>query len=480
MSNVWELAQDEFIALNKSIEQHGSIGFFGSLPRWPLSKQKYSSATWYVLHVCLSGGIPTFAGLIIVACLFIGLIARFTCLNEQFERRKHMRLRKRPLWNLKHIVTICGLTTFVVIMTGVGILGTLIVAEGSLNIVSALDGILRDVRLTGLAIMDLVLWMKERLANFDASKYESSSEEEEILFSAFSTLIAYGEPRLPNMVPLRDAISDLLGTIIGLIDMAGKVVVLLFSVMIVGFLICSMGSITVGICGACTGTRRGCVIFGMTCFIFLPLLFSWAFLGIWTVVGIGISDGCEITHGYRDVLLVHDEPAKDHDNPLVSTGVICSSSFRKTESVVDRAVEAFVGNALAVSTATILLNVSSSDMIEVVTWGTERIRPYINCDLLVSFSGKLESLACGRGATSVAAGLQYIWISWLVLCLALSVSFVALCCDSHDTTKEMLTPRGVRLGATCVGGGYSENDGHTDDCSSQSGTRRNESDELSV
>ncbi len=138
-----------------------------------------------------------------------------------------------------------------------------------------------------------------------------------------------------------------------------------------------------------------------------------------------IANGCEMVQDYRFFLRT-GQLQNETVNLLIDTGLVCPSGSEADdlEAQILSTSDSILDNPLAADTITLLLGVNGSQLGESTKWAADEIVQYINCDVLVRFSGRLESITCAARQTSMLSGFLLLWVSSLLLAVCTSMLFV--------------------------------------------------------
>lgn len=115
-------------------------------------------------------------------------------------------------------------------------------------------------------------------------------------------------------------------------------------------------------------------------------------------------------------------------NALIEMGSLACPGQAESldlEEKMEAAAGTVIDNPLASETLVKMLDIKANDLNETTTWAMSQARGYINCSILNKFSGKIEKQVCGKWNTSLIAGVQYLWLSNLMISLLLSILFIA-------------------------------------------------------
>jgi hypothetical protein len=420
--------QAEFALTNASIPHHGSVSFFSSLPAWSGSTPDgtLGAATSYATKIALSAVVPAIASVLVLLACFVLLIVRYSCMRNVQDQKLVDRRQSGPPASLAHLILSTVLVHLFCVFLAVGFIGAIVVAESALNVSSSLSALVEDVRRTGLSLMDFVQWVRSRFVTFQPETLQDGTEAGRFLVTAFKMLVEYVPDRFPDVTAVRSALAGLLGDILNLIQVLADYVVWAFTAMIGINLLTCLALIFTFAHGAFTRRRTCCSITTLVAFLFVPLLFSWLYFSLWTGAGIGLADGCRMMGEYREFLSAGTMTNKTA-NLLIDSGLICPSKVEaaKLEARMVSAADAILENPLASDTMTLLLSINRTDLDDSATWAVDGIKEYVNCNILVRFSGRLESLVCGDRPTSLIAGMKYLWVSSLLLSVASTAIFIA-------------------------------------------------------
>jgi hypothetical protein len=418
----------EFALTNASIPHSGSVAFFNGLPRWSGSEPdvQLDSLTAYVLEISFSAIIPIIAFVAVLVLCFTLLAVRNSCLSLAIDQRLVNRRKIAPKEKLGHLVFSTILIHLFWIFLAFGVVGAIVLAESSLNVSSALSSFVEDVRRTGLSLIDLVQWMKARILAFQPSTLNDDTDAGKFLEIAFSTLVEYVPKRFPDVAATRIALANLLQDILDVISILADYVVWAFTAMTCFTLVTTLALVFTFTAGMFTRRRTCCTIVLFVLFMLLPLSVSWTFFGVWTGAGIGLADGCRMIDEYRNLLRTGVQ-TNTTTNALMDTHLACPSKEEaaKLQSEMNMAANSIVDNPLAADTMALLLDIKDNQLGVSATWTATAVGEYINCNILVRFSGRLESLICGSRRTSLITGIRYLWNSSLMISIVVTSVFCA-------------------------------------------------------
>lgn len=417
---------EEFALTTGTVRHSGAVAFFAGLPRWgdDLPDAELGSFTSYALSLAFTAVIPFIA---LVLFLFLGitlLCVRNTCMKQRLDLRLVKRRRKKPAAKMPHLVASTALVLPFCFLLGVGIIGAIVVAESSLNVADSLKSFVGEVRKTGLSLIDFILWLEGKVVSFDPSPLNDNTEAGILLETTFQTLVDYIPERFPDVTATRVALADLLNNITDLIDTISAYVVWTFTAMI-AFALISTLAFSFSFCtGMFTRRRTGCTVCLHVLFLAIPLLVSWLYFAIWTGAGIGVADACRMVGEYRS-LLTTGNAGNTTENLIIEAGLFCPTQEEAATQIeeLQGAADSITGNPLAEETMRLILNTPATDVSESAQWAVSQVTEYVNCNILVRLSGRLESLLCGYRLTSLISGVRYLWISALMLSLVISLIF---------------------------------------------------------
>jgi hypothetical protein len=439
----FEDIQSEYALTTAAVVQHGSVTFFQHLPLWTGSQPELGDNFQYIVKIALSAGIPLIAGIVVLVVFVALLISRCTCARPVIDSQMNKRSKNDSTCHMKYLVLSTMLLHVTFVFLALGILGVIILAESASNIVSSIDGLLRDVRKTGLTLMDFILWMRVTFEKFDAKSLQKGPNDTEGKFMAlaFGTLAEWVPPRFPDVVPLRVALVDLMKVILDLSGQVSRSIALIFTAMLFVFGVCVLAVVLSFVADSFTTERPRCTTALLSIFLLIPLLLSWVMFAVWTGAGIGLAEGCRQLGEYRMVLANKNTTGiAVKDNLLIKSGLICPSngSASTLQLQLDTATGSILDNPLATKTASLVLGIASVDLNSAMTWSSEEVKKYINCDVLLQFGGRMEELACGNRETSMVSGVKYIWLSFCLISIFLSCLFVCTCFGYPVTWMAMV------------------------------------------
>lgn len=445
---------EEFALTSDTIQHSDAQDFFAGLPRFSLAMPQYGALTQYAIDLATSAGIAVVALFAVMLLLFILLIVRLSCCaKERLDRKQFIRREKDPKANLKHLIFSTILIHLFLIFLGVGISGAIILAESALDIWSSIDALVTDLRRTGLSLMDFMIWVKSKFETFDAEGLNDGTEAGEFLAQSFGTLKDYIPPRFPDVQALRIITKKLLDNILGIISMLAHNVRWMFTAMMAITLVSFLAAAILYATGMFSKKRTCCTVLLQVIYLSVPLLFTWVFFAVWTGAGIGVADGCRMASEYREFLKTGVQ-VNTTANVLLDTNLICPSREEADKLVaeMEAASGAILDNPLATDTMTILLgNIANEDLDASASWATDQAIQFINCSILLKFSGRLESLACGDRPTSVISGIRYLWWSALISSITITTLFIASLFGSPVMwTASVWAP--PRMEESCFGG----------------------------
>lgn len=417
----------EFALTNRTVPHGSSVLFFNGLPRWSgiVPDLKFDSLTSYALEISFSAVIPIIAFLVVLILSFTLLTVRNSCLSAKLDQKLVNRRRKSSKSKIGHLVASTLVIHSFCFFLGIGILGAVVLAESSLNVSSSLSSFVGEVQKTGLSLIDFIQWMKNRFVAFDPSTLnEDDTVAGQFLETAFGTLVKYVPERFPDVSATRAALADLMQDITDLIQVLADYVVWTFTAMVAFMLISALALAFTFTSGMFTHRRTCCTIILHLFLVLVPLLLSWLYFALWTGAGIGFADGCRMIGEYRS-LLSTGVLENTTTNILMDSGLVCPSKedANKLQEEMNAAADSIVQNPLAADTMTLLLGTKGNELSDSATWAVAEVSEYVNCNILVRLSGRLESVMCGARLTSLVSGIRYLWISSLMLSVMMTTLF---------------------------------------------------------
>lgn len=276
--------EQQFSSTVGQIEHHDAEAFFDGLPRWSREKPdvELDLIGSYISEVGLTAIIPVIVAVIVILLCFILLILRVSCLADRVDKSLVRRRKKRGNENLGHLLCSTILVHAILAFLGVGAIGTIVVCESASNISNIVSGLLAELKLSGLAIMDFILWMESRFENFDpeSSSFNDGTEEGDFMVLAFTAVVAYVPERFPKVSGFKEELNKFLSSLVGLVDNIGDAVQWIFLGSI-GFAFTALIAVSIAFCTGTFTKQRPCVRTLLHMFFLgVPLLASWALFAL--------------------------------------------------------------------------------------------------------------------------------------------------------------------------------------------------------
>lgn len=417
-------AAQALLDTNSSITLSFAVEVFEKIPRWPSSLDTFQFSGDYIRAVVLSALIPFLSGLALSILLLTHIIIRFSCRRRTTDLRFHKLNRSKP-WTIAQSLVSFILFFCIFACVSLGILGNAGLNSSTQDAVSTLEGLLIDIRRTGLALVDVGILLRTRLENFDSSEApiprKLTDEFGNVFANSLDALQAYSRENYPQLGPLRTQVVELAVNIKGVLEDVRVAVGVVYAVLLALILILTFAPLLlhtghwVAMADRPRPTRS---VFYILYMILVAL--AWLLVGAFSTVGIAVADVCKATHDYRTVLLGGSLSMDAmRNNPLISSGFVCPNVLdpeRLTKQINDTA-SSVLQSDLARKTVELLLNTTAQDVADASSWSGDEVKRYVDCSALIEFSGMMEFIICGEEGQSTVEGVYDLWIAFLGLAL---------------------------------------------------------------
>lgn len=409
---------------NTSITLSFAVDVFERIPRWPSSFDTFDFSGGYIRAIVLSALIPFLSGLALSILLLTHIIIRFTCRRRTTDLRFHKLNRSKP-WTISQSLVSFILFFCIFACVSLGILGNAGLNSSTQDAVSTLDGLLTDIRRTGLALVDIGILLRTRLENFDSSEApiprKLTDKFGNVFANSLDALQSYARDNYPELGPLRSEVASLAENIKGVLEDVRVAVGVIYAVLLALILILTFAPLLLHTghwVAMAQRPRPTRAVFFVLYMILVAL--AWLLVGAFSTVGIAVADVCRATHDYRTVLLggILDVDAM-RKNPLISSGFVCPNVLNpeRLTKQIDDTTASILQSDLASNTVQLMLNTTAKDVAEASSWSGEEVKRYVDCSALIQFSGAMEFIVCGEEGQSTVEGVYDLWIAFLGLAL---------------------------------------------------------------
>lgn len=271
---------EQFAVTKGPIEHHAAEALFNGLPRWSGSKPdvQLDSLGNYIMEVALSALVPAIAAFIVLLVCFVLLVVRHSCLSEKVDKRLVRRRKREGKDKLPHLVCSTILIHATLIFLSLGAIGTIVVCEAAESVANIVTGLLQEISLAGLALMDFIIWIENQFENFDPSPLDDGTRTGEFMVLAFTTVVEYVPERFPKVAGFKSELAKFLSSLVSFVDRIGDAIEGIF----VGCVVFGLLTLTALGVAFCTGmfTKKRICFRAMLHLFFLlfPLFISWLLL----------------------------------------------------------------------------------------------------------------------------------------------------------------------------------------------------------
>lgn len=414
------------------IEHSPAVAFLAALPRWG-RRVPFALTTPYIISTALSSIVTVISGIVVVLLLSVALFIRLGPRRDAVDVILN-RIALKPRDYVWHIAVSVVLTFGVALFISLGFIGASVLVSSLHDTLDTIEALLVTVKATGFAVVDLFLLFVHRLKILDPSSEQLRKVlpvlpdvDVDDLVTAFSAMRDYSIERIPDVGPLRAALSELLARIESTLKLVGTYADGVYYAMLI-LLLCQLFTPLLHFLEEIYIAHNFALVWRIMNYLFyigVPAFTSWILLAVSSTVGLFVSDACEIMHDYRRHILELPGAALAK-NPLIESGLVCLPNSQAM-GIKQRLNEALVplDDPLFGDTARVVLNVTSSALKRRAAWSVNSLTQLIECRTLVELSGQLEHILCGKGARSVAQGVVDVWVAFLGLALVLSLAFFA-------------------------------------------------------
>lgn len=432
--------------LSFPIPPSSKVSFFRALPRWPSSSKDFQFSFDYLSPVALSALIP----LIVFLALLLVFLTLLTCRYTRRQAVVDARLTSIKSFRRTSLsILLASLLFFLIsVLISLGLLGNSVVHARARDALDVIKGFVTDVRRTGFAIADLFIHFNNRLTQFRASDVSDTMFADfaglEIVRPALTAVQRYILSNFPPIAPLRQRLEQLITDVSNVISAIDKAVTIVYaSVLALIFLqITGPGILFATDALPIHDRSRACRIVLHITFLFVPVLVSWALVGVTAATGNVVADVCFSLQEYRNVLLGSVTADEAFENAFVRSNVLCSNILRPEDLVsqINSTSDALVQSELVELTVKTLVNESATSIADAARWTGDEVLKFVDCSGLVEFSGSLESVACGRMGWSALEGIFDMWCAFLGLAILLSLAFLVSICGGRVARSLLVFP----------------------------------------
>lgn len=293
-----------------------------------------------------------------------------------------------------------------------------------------IGGVAEDLFHVSLGLVDIAQQFRDRIGSFNPNISQSSSPATQppgnFLTPALTTLRAFILDHYPDVSPLNEAI----GTRSAQVKNVLRVTLRAINLVSAGLLAIIISLLSAPalhfLVDALPLTRRYRffrILFHILVVLF-PTILAWSFLGVTSAVGATLSDICVSLHDYRSVLLSELDPTTVPMNAFVKGDVLCPKDMNPTRirAQFNSTMGALLQNQFARSVIQTVLGTSAESVARTAEWSRDKVMAYVDCSALITFSGKLEFIACGGQGKSAIQSVLDLWVAFLGISIALSIA----------------------------------------------------------
>lgn len=421
------MSSQVFVNYSATINQSSIVDFFRSTPRWPSASKDFDFSFDYLTPVALTALIPVIFASCLILLLLIHLVVRFTCRKDKVDDRLHRHYKSRKATYFLVPIS-CVLLTSIFILTSVGLIGNISLHNSAYDGIDVFSALLYDISRAGFAVVDTAIYINQRLVAFDPSDTNGTEVLSEtvgdLASNALNASKVFMLDRYPDVVPLRENLAILTNNILDVFDTLRRAVDIAYAVLLVIIFMLVTAPPLLRIATA-SAVPRFCSVVSYSLFLFVPALLAWALVGVMSSAGAVVADVCVSLHDYRDTL--RGVASAGNSNAFIASGFTCPSGLSAEElrTQIDDTTSSILQSDLARSTVERLLATPARAVAEAADWTADQLPPYLDCSKQVQFAGQLEFIACGDHRHSTMVAIYALFVAFIGLALALSLSLFA-------------------------------------------------------
>lgn len=417
------------IRFNQSIPQSPAVSFFHDIPRWPNSRNEFELSFDYLNPVALTALISVFVALIFIFLFIIQLSCRYSARESKVDDRifRMHRSRNYTILQISLAVTLTFATTLFIAVAMISIVALNFSFQDGLNMIG---GVAEDLFHVSSGLVDVAQQFRDRFVNFNPNASQDSGVVSgsfgDFLTPAFSSLRAYALEHYPDFTQLNEAISTRSAQVRNVLRVVSRAVNIVSAGLLAIIISLLAAPALHFLVDALPLTRRYrfCRIMLHVLVSVFPTLLAWSFLGVTSAVGATLSDICMSLHDYRSVLLNEIDPSTVPMNAFVKGDVLCPSNIDpgRIRSQFNSTVAAILQNQFTRTTISKVLGTSAESVAMSAEWSRDKVMGYVDCSALITFSGKVEFIACGQQGKSAIQSVVDLWAAFLGISLALTIA----------------------------------------------------------
>ncbi len=422
------------------LNQSRSVLFLTNLPRWGGAARNASAFDMnlqYLLPTALSALVPVIVGVFVTALLFIALLIRMGHRRRKVDAALLLvaECPRDYIWQIPiSVVLAFAVASFV----AQGCIGAGVMLRSLRDALDVIKALFTTVQHTGFEVVDLFLLFVRKLKELDPNSVDIAkvlpnvpdSVDNADMVNAFNVMKDYALKRIPDVLPLKEALEVLLGRILAIMQLVLTYAYGVYYALLALLFVQILGPISVFSEEALflKGVSRLWRSALLITFLFLPVATAWLLLGVASAVGLAVSDACVVLADYRRHILgvsVAGDVVALARNPIIDSGLTCIDEAKA------EIIKSGLNDALAplrepvfAQTVTVVLNVSADALIERAQWSAKSLADLIDCKTIVNLSGSLEHIVCGAGGHSTARSIADMWSAFLGLGISLSIVFL--------------------------------------------------------
>lgn len=421
----------------RELNHSKAVAFLGRIPRWDGDKaHTFALDMSYLLPTALSGLIPIIVGFIFTLLMFVALYVRMGPRRGSVDESLR-RVGENPKKYFWHIPISVVLGFSIVSFMAQGCIGSAILLKSLLDAIDVIRSLFTVVSNTGFEVIDLFTLFVEKLTALDPYSEgvqkvlpalpgpANKKFDPEAMAKAFLAMKEYALDRMPNIVPLKNALEVLLGRILDILEQilryADTVYYALWTLLfmqLVGPMVHFFEEYLF-----VKKVSRLWRSIPLVAYLLLPVMTSWILLGVSSAVGLVISDTCLVLKDYRaHILNLKNIPPAN--NALVKSGLVCIPQ-KEAQAIKQGLRDALrpLTEPVFADTVQIVLNVSATALNKRAEWSVQELSQLIDCKTLVDLSGSLEFIMCGEGGQSSSQGVADMWSAFFGLGITLTLAY---------------------------------------------------------